>query len=193
MSLEVTFLVWQKFSHVFVVWRGKWWNVYLSVRFFNSCCRLPETKCHSSLFLHWSGSKFLAVMAACTPSIHIFLGRLLFFSPLVKWNILKKKKYRRGKKKSILCMIWNSFQEVRRELFSYWLLKPVLILQNIVLATLWSSFFIFSPLSFMSSFSTQMTAPTDFWKLWGISNCCIKGLSLRPCNKSSLIYNSNKK
>ena len=46
--------------------------------FFNSCRRLPETKLHSSLFLHWSGSKFLVVMAACTPSIHVFLGRPLF-------------------------------------------------------------------------------------------------------------------
>ena len=50
---------------------------YLSVRFFNSCRRLPETKRHSSLFLHWSGSKFLDVVAACTP-IHVFLGRPLF-------------------------------------------------------------------------------------------------------------------
>ena len=38
--------------------------------FLNSCRRLPETKRHSSLFLHWSGSKFLVVMAACNPSIH---------------------------------------------------------------------------------------------------------------------------
>jgi len=51
--------------------------IYLSIWFCNSCRCLPETKCHSSLFLHWSGSKFL-VMAACTPSIHIFLGCLLF-------------------------------------------------------------------------------------------------------------------
>ena len=46
--------------------------------FFNSCRRLPENKHHSSLFLHWSGSKFLVVMAACTPSIHVFLGCPLF-------------------------------------------------------------------------------------------------------------------
>jgi len=45
--------------------------------FFSSCRRLPETKRHSSLFLHWSGSKFLVVMAACTPSIHVYLGRPL--------------------------------------------------------------------------------------------------------------------
>ena len=31
--------------------------------FLNSWRRLPETKRHSSLFLHWSGSKFLVVMA----------------------------------------------------------------------------------------------------------------------------------
>jgi len=38
-------------------------------------------------------------------------------------------------------------------------------------------FLIFSPfLSFMSSFSSQMITPTDYWKLWGISNCCIKGI-----------------
>ena len=47
--------------------------------FFNSCRSLPETKRHSSPFLHWSGSKFLVVMAACTPSIHVFLGRPLSF------------------------------------------------------------------------------------------------------------------
>ena len=51
--------------------------MYLS-RVFNSCCLLLETKCHCSLFLHWSGSKFLIVMAVCTPSIHIFLGRPLY-------------------------------------------------------------------------------------------------------------------
>ena len=45
---------------------------------FNSCRRVPETKRHSSLFLHSSGSKFLVVMAACTPSVHVFLGRPLF-------------------------------------------------------------------------------------------------------------------
>ena len=39
---------------------------YLSIRFYNSCRRLPETKRHSSLFLHWSVSKFLVVAAACT-------------------------------------------------------------------------------------------------------------------------------
>jgi len=50
--------------------------IYLS-GIFNSCHCLPETKCHSSLFLHWPGSKFL-VMAACTPSIHFFLGCPLF-------------------------------------------------------------------------------------------------------------------
>ena len=32
----------------------------------------------SSLLLHWSSSKFLVVMAACTPSIHVFLGRRPF-------------------------------------------------------------------------------------------------------------------
>jgi hypothetical protein len=49
-----------------------------SIRFYNNCRRLPEIKRHSSLFLHWSGSKFLVVMAACTPSIHVFLSRPLF-------------------------------------------------------------------------------------------------------------------
>ena len=56
-------------------------SIYLSIYlsgFFNSCRRLPETKRHSSLFLHWAGSKFLVVMAACTFSIHVFLGRPLF-------------------------------------------------------------------------------------------------------------------
>ena len=52
--------------------------IYLSLRFYNSCRRLPETKRHSSLFLHWFVSKFLVVMAACTPSIYVFLGRPLF-------------------------------------------------------------------------------------------------------------------
>ena len=49
----------------------------LSIRFYNSCRRLPETKCHLSLFLHWSGSKFLVIIVACTP-IHVFLGHPLF-------------------------------------------------------------------------------------------------------------------
>jgi hypothetical protein len=52
--------------------------MYLSIQFYNNCRRLPQTKRHSSLFLHLSCSKFLAVMAAFTPSIHVFLGRLLF-------------------------------------------------------------------------------------------------------------------
>jgi len=52
-------------------------SIYVS-GFLNSCRLLLETKCHSSLFLHWSGSKFLVVVAACTPSIHVFLGCLLF-------------------------------------------------------------------------------------------------------------------
>jgi hypothetical protein len=45
---------------------------------FNSWHCLLETKRHSSLFFHWSGSKVYVVMAACTPSIHVFLGRPLF-------------------------------------------------------------------------------------------------------------------
>ena len=48
----------------------------LGVKRFNSCSRLPETKRHSSLLLYCSGSKFLVVMAACTPSIHVFLGEV---------------------------------------------------------------------------------------------------------------------
>ena len=52
-------------------------SIYLS-GFFYSCSCLLVTKHHSSLFLHWSGSKFLVVKAACTPSIHVFLGRPLF-------------------------------------------------------------------------------------------------------------------
>jgi len=63
-------------------WRDVLWDVignpiYLP-GFFKSCHRLPETKRHSSLFLLWSGSKFLVVLAACTPYIHVFLGRPLF-------------------------------------------------------------------------------------------------------------------
>ena len=53
-------------------------NLSICPVFFNSCRRLSETKHHSSLFLHWSSSKFLVVMAACTPSIHVFLGHTLF-------------------------------------------------------------------------------------------------------------------
>ena len=52
--------------------------IYLSIRFHNSCHRLLETKLQSSLFLHWCSFKFLVAMAACTPSIHVFLGRPLF-------------------------------------------------------------------------------------------------------------------
>ena len=56
------------------------WHFYLSIcPVFNSCSRLPETKRHSSQFLHWSVSKFPVVMAAWTSSIHVFLGRPLFF------------------------------------------------------------------------------------------------------------------
>ena len=67
--------------------------IYLSVRFFNSCRRLPETKRHSCLFLHWSGSKFLVVMAACIPSIHVFLGCPLYLlshciQSIIKFGIL---------------------------------------------------------------------------------------------------------
>ena len=36
-------------------------SIYLS-GFFNSCLRLPETKRHSSLFLHWSSSEFLSFL-----------------------------------------------------------------------------------------------------------------------------------
>ena len=55
----------------------KLFSIYLS-SLFNSCRRLPEPKRHSSLFLYCSGSRSLDVMAACTPSIHVFLGRPLF-------------------------------------------------------------------------------------------------------------------
>jgi hypothetical protein len=55
-------------------------SVYLSIWFCNSCHCLPETKRHSSLFLHWYGSKFLVVRATCTTSIHILLDILFFFS-----------------------------------------------------------------------------------------------------------------
>jgi len=62
---------------------------YLSVRFIFNSRRLPETKRHSSLFLHLSGSKFLAVMVARTPSIRVFLGRPSF-SIYVSKNIHTK-------------------------------------------------------------------------------------------------------
>jgi len=54
------------------------YNIYLSFRSCDSCRRLPEPKHHSFLFNHWSASKCLVVMAARTPSIHVFLGRPLF-------------------------------------------------------------------------------------------------------------------
>jgi hypothetical protein len=50
---------------------------------YNNCRRHPETKRHSSLFLHWPGSKFPVVMVACAPSIHVFLDVLFSFSPVV--------------------------------------------------------------------------------------------------------------
>ena len=53
-------------------------SIYLSFRSCDSCRRLPEPKHHSFLFNHWSVSKCLVSMAACTPSIHVFLGRPLF-------------------------------------------------------------------------------------------------------------------
>ena len=60
---------------------GQWNDVVkvcLSIRFYNSCRSLPETRRLSSLFLHWPVSKFLVVMAACTPPVQVFLGRPLF-------------------------------------------------------------------------------------------------------------------
>ena len=69
----------------------KEWSVfYLSIRLYDSCRRLPETKRHSSLFLHWSVSKFLVFMAACTPSIHVFLGRPLFLLSSGTHSIMKR-------------------------------------------------------------------------------------------------------
>ena len=52
--------------------------IHLSLRFHSSCRHLPEDRLHSSVFLHWSGSKFLVDMAACTTPIHVSLGRPLF-------------------------------------------------------------------------------------------------------------------
>ena len=46
---------------------------YLSIRFHNSCRRLPETKRHSSLCLHWSCSRFLVVVACVYIYIYISL------------------------------------------------------------------------------------------------------------------------
>ena len=79
----------RKYLFIFIIYfPNGWYSDYLSLtyttkkiislRFFNSCRRLPETQCHSCLFLHWSGSKFLFVMAAFIPSIHVILGRPLF-------------------------------------------------------------------------------------------------------------------
>ena len=53
-------------------------SIYLSFRSCDGCRRLPEPKHHSFLFNHWTVSKCLFSMAACTPSIHVFLGRPLF-------------------------------------------------------------------------------------------------------------------
>lgn len=91
-------------------------------------------------------------------------------------------------------MIWNSFQEVRKELFSYWLQKLVLILQNIVLATLWSSF-----LSSLPFYLLWVAFPHRWLHLPTTESCgasptvALKGYVFRLCNKSSLICNSNKK
>jgi len=62
-------------------------DIHLSIQFFKSRRRLPETKRHSSLFLHWSGSTFLVVMTACTPFIHVFPGRSLFLHSLAIQSI----------------------------------------------------------------------------------------------------------
>jgi len=50
----------------------------------DSCRHLLEPKRHSFLFNHWSSSKCLVVMAARTPSIHVFLGRP--YSVCIKQN-----------------------------------------------------------------------------------------------------------
>jgi hypothetical protein len=55
-------------------------SFYLSIQFYNSCRPLPQTKRHPSPFLHWSCSKSLSVMAACTPPIHVCLCPLLRLS-----------------------------------------------------------------------------------------------------------------
>ena len=78
-----TIYVWKQSSllKIQIILKSVYPSIHPSIHpsgLFNSCRRLPETKRHSSRLLHWSGSKFLVVMAACTPSIHVYLGRPLF-------------------------------------------------------------------------------------------------------------------
>ena len=68
----------QSIASLFTDWSITAHTIYLSFRSCDSCRHLPEPKHHSFLFSHWSSSKCLVLVAACTPSIHIFLGRPLF-------------------------------------------------------------------------------------------------------------------
>jgi len=53
-------------------------DIHLSILYFNSCRPLPETKRHSSLFLHWSGSKF----SCCHGCLYSFHSRISWTSSL---------------------------------------------------------------------------------------------------------------
>jgi hypothetical protein len=63
---------------LFLLWTHSWGPISkekemcLSIRFYNSRRRLPETKRHSSPFLHWSGSRF--------PRFGVWFFSISFFS-----------------------------------------------------------------------------------------------------------------
>jgi len=84
-------------------------DIHLSIRYFNSCRRLPETNHHFSLFLHWFGSKFPVDMAACTAFIHIFPGRPLFLLSRAVQSIINFSILFSGRQKFIKCK--NEFQK----------------------------------------------------------------------------------
>jgi len=111
---------------------------YLSARFFTSCRRLPETKRHSSLFLHWSGSKCLAVMAACTPSIHVSLGRPLFLLSRGIQSIINLStpndpySGRTAPPTSKCCILYIYSTNIGTEYFKHCIYSPFYLLQNAV-------------------------------------------------------------
>ena len=122
-------------------------SICLSIRIYKICRLLPETKRLSSLFVHWSGSKFLAVMAACTRSIHVFLGCPLSLLssgiyPIISFVILS----------SGILLTWpyhcSLFFSMMSMLFGF-LLTPII--------SFICSFFILSILDFLADLSTSIS------------------------------------
>ena len=73
------------------------------------------------LFLHWFGSKFLVVMAAWTPYIHVFLGRPLFLlSRGIQFIFNKHQNFKKIKNyvmtSNIISILWH----IRKKNGTFW-------------------------------------------------------------------------